>query len=335
MDNKVIRLAILGCGFAAQQIHVPRLLRMKEHFRITAVADMKVESAEKLAEEIGCRYFSDLKTMLENVKVDALVILTPLHTAAIKTALEHNLDVFVEKPLCEDLEEAYHIVGSAVRANQILMVGAMRIFDPAIKRAQEIINQIKPLRWVEIRDYCGAGSVVGDGDLVASSFQTGLKIEKEQDKNLLQALLLEFIHDISILRGIWQGPINVLDTWPAADGWSLSGQLLLPGNTPCVFAFAEFGVTSAPVFDVSLRVFGENGCVEINFGDANLNGQCRTLITSNYHEVEEIISDPFTDEWLAFEQAVKKRSTPLNSGKDGLFDLELAWNIFNRSKKGF
>ena len=331
MTNSPIRLAMLGCGFAAQQIHIPRLLRLGDHFQITAVADVNPEAARQAAEKADCPPFSDLGTMLDHVQVDAVAVLTPLHSQAIEKALARGLNVFAEKPLCETPEDAFRVAELASREKRVLMVGAMRIFDPAIERAQKLISQIGPLRWVEVRDFCGTGSVTGGGDLIAHAFQAGLPVAVGQKKNLLQALLLEFVHDLSILRGIWGGPIEVIAANAAQDGWSMTGQLLLPGNVSCNYAFCEFGATSAPVFDVSLRLFGENGCAEFRFGDPNLEGRCQTLLTCNQGDVEEIVSDPFTGEWLAFEQAFRNRTITLNSGQDGAADVDLAWRMFTQS----
>jgi predicted dehydrogenase len=333
MMNSPIRLAMLGCGFAAQQIHIPRLLRLVDHFQIAAVADVNPLAAQQAAEMAGCPQFADLGDMLNRTQVDAVVVLTPLHAQAIEVALSRGLDVFAEKPLCVKPDEAYRLAELASSNKQVLMVGAMRVFDPAIERAKEIISQIGPLRWVEVRDYCGTGSVTGGGDLIAHAFQAGLPVETGPSKNLLQALLLEFIHDISILRGVWGGPIAVTSASAANDGWSMNGQLRLPGNVPCNFAFCEFGVTAAPVFDVSLRLFGEQGCAEFRFGDPNQDGRCRTLLIRNQEQVEEIVSDPFTSEWLAFERAIRNRTNPVNYGQAGAEDVHLAWRMFTHLKE--
>ncbi len=151
MMQTPVRLAILGCGFAAQQIHIPRLVRIPGSFKIVGVADIRTTAAEQAAELAGgCPTFTDLERMLGEVRPQALVVLTPLHAAPIEIALQGGLDVFAEKPLCETPADALRLTALATELQRVLVVGAMRVFDPAIALAKEIVAEISPLRWVEI-----------------------------------------------------------------------------------------------------------------------------------------------------------------------------------------
>jgi predicted dehydrogenase len=329
MPQTPVRLAILGCGFAAQQIHLPRLANMPDSFTIAGVADILAKAAAQAAELAGgCPTFSDLEQMLDETQPQALAVLTPLHASPIEIALRGGLDVFAEKPLCETPADAMRLAALAAELQRVLVVGAMRVFDPAIALTKQIAAEISPLRWVEVRDYCGAGSSTAGGDLVAGQLQAGLPVEDGFQKNLLQSLLLEFIHDISILRGIFGAPLDVKAASASSDGWATTGELLLPGSIPCIFAFSEFGVTSAPVFDVSLRLFGEKGCAEIRFGDPNQDRRCQTLVSRDFSSPVSVISDPFAAEWQAFSQALSTRRVSSNSAEQGAADVGLAWNIF-------
>jgi predicted dehydrogenase len=329
MTQTPIRLAILGCGFAAQQIHIPRLVQLPDSFKIVGVADIQPTAAKQAVELAGdCPTFSDLEQMLDETQPQALAVLTPLHAAPIEIALRRRVDVFAEKPLCETPADALRLASLASELQQVLVVGAMRVFDPAIAITKKIITEISPLRWVEVRDYCGAGSVTAGGDLVAGQLQAGLPVRAGFQKNLLQSLLLEFIHDISILRGVFGAPLSVQAAHASPDGWATTGELQLPDGIPCLFAVSEFGVTSAPVFDVSLRLFGEKGCAEIRFGDPNQDGHCQTIVSRNFACPDSIVSDPFTAEWQAFAQALSTRQVSINSAGQGAGDVELAWSIF-------
>jgi len=331
MTQPPIRLAILGCGFAAQQIHIPRLVKMGADFHLVGVADIQPTAARQAAELAdGCPTFSNLEQMLDETQAQALAVFTPLHASPIEIALRRGLDVFAEKPLCETPADARRMADLASQLQRVLVVGAMRVFDPAIAFTRQIAVEISPLRWVEVRDYCGAGSVTAGGELVASQLQAGLPVKAGFQKNLLQSLLLEFIHDISILHGVFGAPLHVNTVHPAEDGWATTGELLLPGGIPCLFAFSEYGVTSAPVFDVSLRLFGEKGCAEIRFGDSNLAGGCRSTISRDFGSLVTFISDPFTTEWEAFARALSTRKVSSNSAELGTADVELAWKIFEK-----
>ncbi len=332
MGKSPIKLSIIGCGFCAQNIHLPRLLRLPEKFKVVAVADIDPDKARQAAAIAGnCPAYFDYGTMMDEVEADAAVILTSLHHEPSRKALLKGLDLFIEKPVCETVQQAEEIIQLAEVNNKIIFTGAMRIFDPGLERLKDIIKQIEPIRWVEIRDYCGSGSSTGGGDMVASGFQAGLSVKKAREKNLLQALLLEFIHDISILRFLFEGRIEVKDAWVEEDGWSANGRLELLDHIPCVYSFCEFGLTSAPVFDLSIRLFGEKGCAEASFGDPNESGGSRTTIYRNFQISEEMVCDSYEKEWLVFYDAIQQRQHFINNGQDGLKDIELAWRIFEKS----
>ena len=329
-----VRIAILGCGFAAQQIHIPRLKNLPELFSIVGVSDIVQNAAQQAAVMTGAPFFSNLDDLLDRTKPDAIAILIPLHADAIRKALDKNIDVFVEKPFCEKLDDAIALSDLAEKQKQVLVVGAMRTLDPAISKIKALIKEISPIRWVEVRDYCGQGSVVAVGsELEAHFFQSGLPVPEGMHRNLLQSLLLEFIHDVSILRGLFNGPFSCAHASSAPDGWSTTGELVLPGNIPCMFGFTEFGLPRANVFDVSLRIIGELGMIEIQFGDSNQPDRNVTIISKLNEDPLFIKSDLYSLEWQAFHEAIQTRQVSINSAKDGLEDMRLAWEIFTNATR--
>src|SRR3989344_4645526 len=58
--------------------------------------------------------------VMENVDISAVCIATPIHThsSLVRVALEHEKDVFVEKPLCQDPVEAVALTELAQQKNK-------------------------------------------------------------------------------------------------------------------------------------------------------------------------------------------------------------------------
>jgi len=79
---------------------------------------------------------------LLSVNPDFLLVLTPsgLHYEAIITALDHNINVICEKPLCLLLEQYHHIVDLASRNNLLVAPIFQNRFNPAIQQAKIAIN---------------------------------------------------------------------------------------------------------------------------------------------------------------------------------------------------
>jgi len=86
-------------------------------------------------------FMTDYRELL-NSDVDAIVIATPakLHYEMAKRAILHDKDVFVEKPLSLNLNDADKLVDCAIINDKILMVGHILQYHPAVMRLRELID---------------------------------------------------------------------------------------------------------------------------------------------------------------------------------------------------
>lgn len=94
----MFKSAIVGCGGIAQ-VHANVLTHL-DSTDLTACADIRMERAEKMGIEYGCRAYSSLEEMLEHEEIDILHICTPhyLHTPMAKLAANKGIKIFTEKP---------------------------------------------------------------------------------------------------------------------------------------------------------------------------------------------------------------------------------------------
>lgn len=105
-----------------------------------AVADVVEANLNWVAEEFPevARYESS-DALLVSEKLDAVAIATPAdtHFAIAMTAMEKGLDVFVEKPLTLNPDEAYLLKETAADRDRILMVGHLLLYQPAVQFIKE------------------------------------------------------------------------------------------------------------------------------------------------------------------------------------------------------
>ncbi|MEM1282334.1 MAG: Gfo/Idh/MocA family oxidoreductase [Chlamydiota bacterium] len=82
------------------------------------------------------------RDVFSNPNIHQVVIATPAahHFSLAQQALESGKDVFVEKPLCLDTEEAQQLVDLAEKQKNILMVGHLLHYHPAFIRLKEIVE---------------------------------------------------------------------------------------------------------------------------------------------------------------------------------------------------
>jgi predicted dehydrogenase len=101
---------------------------------LAGVADMSPDLREKAAAACpGIQLYADFRDVLET-DVSALVFATPAptHYRFAKAALEMGKDVFIEKPMTLNTEEAIELAEYADQHARILMVGHLLLYQPAI-----------------------------------------------------------------------------------------------------------------------------------------------------------------------------------------------------------
>lgn len=87
----------------------------------------------------------DVNEVMQDAEITAVCIATPIQTHAflVRLALEHGKDVFVEKPICTDPEEADELSHLAQEKGRILMVGYLYLYHESWQKLKEILAHEK------------------------------------------------------------------------------------------------------------------------------------------------------------------------------------------------
>src|SRR5207244_11948776 len=87
-------------------------------------------------------YVQDLRRVMDDKDIDALVIATPNHWHALATilALQAGKHVYVEKPSSHTVWEGRKMVEATARYNKIVQVGTMNRSRPAVRDAIKFIH---------------------------------------------------------------------------------------------------------------------------------------------------------------------------------------------------
>jgi predicted dehydrogenase len=129
-----VLIGILGCGRAAERLHIPALARLPDA-RLTAAYDPLPERRDLVARAApGCRAFASAEALLAARVVDAVIVASPpeTHAELAILALQAGLPVLVEKPLAPSLEEASWLRAEERAARVPVMVGFnRRWWEPA------------------------------------------------------------------------------------------------------------------------------------------------------------------------------------------------------------
>ena len=132
------RVVLLGCGYWGKNL--ARVL--KELGALTAICDPSEEIARGLAEQLGVAWYPTLAALPPDLGTTAVAIATPAatHYTYAREALLSGLDVFAEKPIALDLNEAQELATLARQHGRVLMVGHLLQYHPAFLRMKEIVD---------------------------------------------------------------------------------------------------------------------------------------------------------------------------------------------------
>ena len=135
---KPIRVGVVGVGHLGK-FHAEKYAFM-EDVELVGVADVVYEKAREIASRFGTQAFTDHTELLGKVDAASIVVPTDHHFRVSLDFLEANVDLLVEKPFTETLEEADQLIGIADSKGLIIQVGHLERFNPAIIALSEIID---------------------------------------------------------------------------------------------------------------------------------------------------------------------------------------------------
>jgi predicted dehydrogenase len=113
VGNK-LKAGVIGLGILGRQHAM--LLQHHESTELTAVADLREEAAENMAEKTGAKPYTDYRKMLQRHDLDYVVVATPdwAHREPSVAAIEAGVPaVLQEKPLATTVEDAEVIANAA------------------------------------------------------------------------------------------------------------------------------------------------------------------------------------------------------------------------------
>jgi predicted dehydrogenase len=135
-------VGVIGVGRMGGR-HAQNLRSLIPGAKLVAVADVDLEAARRLADDLEIEHYYDgAEALVTRNDIDAVVIASPprFHLSAAHTAAAAGKHIFCEKPLALTIADVDDIIAAARSANVFLHVGFMRRYDPAYAEAYKRIN---------------------------------------------------------------------------------------------------------------------------------------------------------------------------------------------------
>ncbi len=136
----MIRIGLIGYGYWGPNL--ARAAAETDGATVEMIADYSGPARERAAKRHpSARLATDWVTLVQDPKVDAVLIATPAktHFEIALGALAAGKHVLIEKPLADSPARAARLVDEAMRRSRILMVDHTFVFTGAVKTIQELV----------------------------------------------------------------------------------------------------------------------------------------------------------------------------------------------------
>jgi len=139
---KYPRIAAVGLGHWGKNI----ARNLGEMGVLGVIYDDDTAASDRVAQNFpGVRTAASFQSVLNDPDIPAVMIATPAitHGALAQQALNAGKHVFVEKPLCLDVDEAVRLTEMADRKGLVLMVGHLLLHHPAFRALLTAVQEGK------------------------------------------------------------------------------------------------------------------------------------------------------------------------------------------------
>jgi myo-inositol 2-dehydrogenase / D-chiro-inositol 1-dehydrogenase len=341
-------VGVVGLGAVAQAVHLPLLAKHPDRFRIDALCDLSAGTRDALGARYGVpaeRRFERAEDLLQAEGLDAVAILTSgSHGSLAADAARAGLAVFCEKPLAYTLAEIDELAACDPR----LLLGYMKLYDPAVERAMEVLAGRPEPRSVDVTvlhppsapQLAHAGLLPAPADIAQGAIDRVLGDEAAVTEQALGAvpswvahvysevLLGSIVHDLAVVRALVGGPLQVddADVWPSEDA---EGSVSLLGRLPsgARVSIRWHYLEGYPAYREEVRVHDEQGSVELVFPAPYLLHAPTVLTVVEADSGAErstqtrSTAEAFERQWLAFEALVREGAQPRAAIDEGREDL--------------
>ena len=307
---KPLRVGVIGVGYLGK-FHAEKYANMK-NVELVGVVDVVAERAEKVAGAFGVKAFTDYRDILKKVDAVSVVVPTPLHFSISRVCLENDVNVLIEKPMTETLEEADTLIQIADRSNLILQVGHLERFNPAVVTLRKAIDQPLFIESHRLSFYNPRGTEV-------------------------DVVLDLMIHDIDIILSLVKSDIAHIHAVgvPVVTSKVDIANVRLVFENGCVANVTASRISMKNVRKI--RIFQKNTYVAVDYAGRGItiirkDGQGTSLPVPGMSMERSTFEtgDSLEDELAAFVRSVKDRQPPLVSGKDGRNALRVATEIIQQ-----
>ena len=304
----MIKVGVIGTGNMGR--HHVRVYSELEGAELVGICDLDGERAKGLADKYGAKAFLDYTELLREVDAVTVAVPTKSHFRVVSDCLNSGVNVLVEKPIADKVEDAEALIRLSEEKGVVLQVGHIERFNPIVPKLKEIIESGKLGRLI----FLSAERV---GPIIPPNADTGVILDlATHDIDVFRYITGKGVQDVfakkaqerggieccaSILLGFEEGIVgNIITNW------------LTPHKLRRLTIIGEKAVAYADYIGQTVEVKDKEGSEDI--------------------EIEK--QEPLKIELEAFLKSIETKKDIGVSGQEGLANLRIALRAFESSSEG-
>ena len=136
----MLKVGVIGTGTIGR--HHVRVFSEMENVDLVGISDIDEARVKELAEKYNTTPFINYRDLLK-MDLDACSVVVPIskHKSISLDVIDSNINLLIEKPIADTLENADIIVEAAKDTKIKLVVGHVERFNPAVVKLKEIIDK--------------------------------------------------------------------------------------------------------------------------------------------------------------------------------------------------
>ena len=306
---KKLRVGVIGVGYLGK-FHAEKYARMDD-VELVGVVDIIPERADSVAKKFGAAAFTDYGDLMGRVDAVSVVVPTTLHYPISRYFLEHDVDVLIEKPMTQTLEEADALIEIADSRGPIIQVGHLERFNPAVMALSDVLEE----------------------PLFVESHRLHIFKDRGTEVDVVLDLM---IHDIDIILNFVKSEVESIH----AAGVPVVSPRVDIANARLIFKNGCVANVTASRISMNnlrkIRIFQTDTYVSVDYAsreiviirkDGKPGGLPIPVPGMSFEKKNFEEADSLESELEAFVRSVRNREAPTVSGRDGRNALQVALSI--------
>lgn len=313
----MIRVGIIGVGNMGTN-HLRVYKRLPSLCEVVGIYDPHLEKAKALADKYKTTAYDNMDKLLDRIDAVSIVVPSQFHYEVAQKALLKGKHILIEKPITTSIGEAKKLINQAVENGNILQVGHIERFNPAVRELKKILENEQVLA-IDFKRMSPFDPRISEADVI-------------------QDLMT---HDIDIVRYLF--PYEEFGTIQASGTAPYSGQMadyvvvLLELTNKIVVSMSASRITEEKIRRIDVHT--KSSFITVDLVERKIIIARRTSVSFSTEQAstyrhESIIErvyvpnyEPLQEELESFLNTVQSQGTPIVTGEDGLFAVDIVERI--------